>query len=233
MTVRALAEQRWRDLRDALTTIPDWRTWRTCAFVYGLFLVCSAPIGLLSGLLRPSLPQFSPAGMIGAGLLIFVRPALVEEIVFRGLLLPRRHDSMGRGRLFLVAGVALVVFVVSHPLNALLFRPGALRVFENPAYLVLTTLLGLACTATYLISRSIWPPVALHWLTVAVWIWLLGGQALLNQTARAFARPSIPSVRIQRECSRSDTTATTSASRAINDVESHHTQIRTIAAHRT
>ena len=141
--------------------------------MYGLFLVCAVPIGLLSGLLRPSLPQLSPAEMAGTGLLLFVHPALAEEIVFRGLLLPRRADSMSRGRLFVVAGAALVVYVASHPLNALLFRPGALTLFESPVYLVLAALLGLACTATYWISRSIWPPVAIHWLTVVAWIWFL------------------------------------------------------------
>jgi predicted Abi (CAAX) family protease len=188
VTMRSLAERRWRDLREALTTIPHWRTWRTCAFVYCLFLVCAVPIGLLSGLLRPSLPNLSPAEMIGTGLLFFVQPALAEEIVFRGLLLPRRADSMSRGRLFVVAGAALVVYVAAHPLNALLFRSGALTLFESPVYLVLAALLGLACTATYLISQSIWPPVALHWVTVVGWFWLLGGQALLDQTARAFAR---------------------------------------------
>jgi|SRR5437867_303849 predicted Abi (CAAX) family protease len=117
--------------------------------------------------------------MIGSGLLLFVQPALVEEIVFRGLLLPRKADSWPRGRLVLVAAAALAAYVVSHPINARLFRPQVLGVFESAPYLVLTTLLGLACTAAYLISRSIWPPVAIHWLTVVLWIWLLGGQALL------------------------------------------------------
>jgi len=182
------------DLRDALTTIPDWRTWRTCASVYGLFLVCAVPIGLSSGLLQTSLAQLSPAEMAGTGLLLFVQPALAEEIVFRGLLLPRRADSMTRGRLILVAGTALAAYVASHPLNAMLFRPGAVSLFESPVYLVLAAMLGLTCTATYLISQSIWPPVAVHWLTVLTWIWFFGGEALLNQTAHAFARALLASV---------------------------------------
>ena len=194
VTMRSLAERRLTDLRDALITIPDWRTWRTCAFEYSLILICAVPIGLLSGLLRPSLSRLSPAEMAAAGLLLFVQPALAEEIVFRGLLLPRHAGSMSRGRLIAVAGAALVVYVASHPLNALLFRPGALSLFESPAYLVLTALLGLACTATYFISRSIWPPVALHWLTMLTWIWLLDGEALLDQTARVFARALVTSV---------------------------------------
>jgi predicted Abi (CAAX) family protease len=192
--MRALAERRLRDLREALTTIPDWRTWRTCVFVYGLFLLCAFPIGLLSGLLRPSSSRLSPAELAGTALLILVQPALAEEIVFRGLLLPRLAESMSRGRLIVVAGAALVVYVASHPLNALFFRPEALGLFQSPAYLALTTLLGLTCTAAYLISRSIWPPVVLHWVTVLVWIRLLGGEALLDQTACAFVRALLAAV---------------------------------------
>ena len=153
--------------------------WRTCALVYGLFLVCAAPIGMLSGLLRPSTPHLLPAAMVRGALLIFLHPALVEEIAFRALLLPRDAGSMTRGRLVLVAGTALAVYVASHPLNAWLFRPQVLSVFASPAYLVLAALLGAACTAVYVISKSIWPSVAIHWLTVITWLWFLGGQALL------------------------------------------------------
>jgi predicted Abi (CAAX) family protease len=179
VTIRSVAQRRWLDLRDALTTVPGWRTWRTCALVYGLFLVCALPLGMSSGLLRPGAVHLAPAEIIGTSALLFVHPALVEEIVFRGLLLPRDHRAWPRGRLLLVAGAALVVYVVSHPINALLFRPQVLGLFGSAPYLALATLLGLACTAAYLISRSIWPPVAIHWVTVVSWIWLLGGHALL------------------------------------------------------
>jgi predicted Abi (CAAX) family protease len=171
-----------------------------CAFVYCLFLVCAVPIGLLSGLLRPGLPQLSPAELIGTGLLLLVHPAMTEEIVFRGLLLPRHADSMSRGRRLVLAAAALAAYVASHPLTALLFRQEALSLFENPIYLVLVALLGLSCTATYLISQSIWPPVALHWLTVVAWIWFFGGHALLDQTTRLFARALAASVRCHSIC---------------------------------
>jgi predicted Abi (CAAX) family protease len=179
VTIRSAVHRRLQDLREALTTIPDWRTWRTCALIYGLFLVCALPVGLLSRLLRPGAAHLTPPALIASGLLLFVQPALVEEIVFRGLLLPRNGASLPRGRLVRVAGAALAVYVVSHPINARLFRPQVLGLFESTPYLVLATLLGLACTTAYLISRSIWPSVAIHWLTVVIWIWLLGGQALL------------------------------------------------------
>jgi predicted Abi (CAAX) family protease len=180
VTIRSAAHRRLQDLRDALTTIPEWRTWRTCGLVYGLFLVCAFPVGLMSGLVRADPASLTRNELVASGLLLFVHPALAEEIVFRGLLLPRNSRSWPRGRLLLVAGAALAAYVVSHPINALLFRPQVVGLFEGAPYLALTTLLGLTCTAAYLISRSIWPPVAIHWLTVVTWIWLLGGKALLR-----------------------------------------------------
>ena len=179
VTIRSVVGRRLQDLRDALTTIPDWQTWRTCALVYGLFLIVALPTGLASRLVRPATASLTPVELIGSGLLLFLQPALAEEIVFRGLLLPRDARSWPRRRLIPVAATALAVYVVSHPINAMLFRPRVLSLFESTPYLLLTTLLGVTCTVTYLISRSIWPPVAIHWLTVVMWIWLLGGQALL------------------------------------------------------
>lgn len=173
------AVRRWRDLRAALTTIPDWRTWRTCALVYGVFLVVATPIGLFAGLLKPGAPHLPASEMATMGAMLLLQPALVEEIVFRGVLLPREAGTVRRGRLAAIAAAALALYVVSHPVNAWLFRPQVFGLFASPVYLVLTTLLGAACTAAYFISRSLWPSVAMHWLTVVLWIWFLGGRALL------------------------------------------------------
>lgn len=179
-TLRSLAIRRWNDLREALTTAPDARTWLACAIVYGVFLVVAAPIGLASGLLRVDTARASAVDALRVAALLFLQPALIEEIVFRGLLLPLDVRSLPRSRVVLVAGSALAVYVASHPLNAWLFRPHALGVFASPVYLVLAALLGLACTIAYFISRSIWPPVVIHWVTVVAWIGLLGGRALLR-----------------------------------------------------
>ena len=182
MTIRSFADQRLDDLRRAFTTLPAARTWLTCASVYAIFLVVAAPIGLVSGLLRPDMPHLAWQNGILTAVLIFIQPALLEEVLFRGLMLPRERRSLTRRRVVLVAAAALTLYVASHPLNARLFRPEMLGVFASPVYLVLVTLLGLACTATYFISRSIWPPVAIHWMTVMMWLWFLGGGALLRGT---------------------------------------------------
>jgi predicted Abi (CAAX) family protease len=167
---------------EALKTIPDRRAWARCGLVYGIFLICAFPIGMATGLLHPGWPSAAAQTIVVASLIALVHPAFVEELIFRVVLLPRRPSAMPRTKLIAIAVVALALYVVSHPLNALLARPAARVVFESPGYLALVTLLGLACTAAYWISRSIWPAVAIHWLTVVIWLWLLGGQALLSGT---------------------------------------------------
>jgi len=181
--LRSLAIRQWNDLREALTTAPDSRTWFACAIVYAAFLLAAAPIGLTSGLLHPTMPHLAVRDALATGVLLLIQPSLVEEIVFRGLLLPRDARTMPRRRLAVVVAAALAVYVASHPLNAWLFRPDIFGLFSSPVYLVLAALLGLACTIAYFISRSIWPPVAIHWLTVVTWIWFLGGQELLRRSA--------------------------------------------------
>ena len=164
----------------ALRTLPDLRTWAKCGILYGIFLAAALLIGLLTGFLHPGVSQATPMAMIATSLIVFVHPAFVEELIFRVVLLPRDPTSMPRGRAMGIAVVALALYVGSHPLNAVLFRPEAAPVFENTVYLLVVTMLGLTCTAAYWISKSIWPAVTIHWLTVVLWLWLLGGQALLS-----------------------------------------------------
>ena len=166
----------------ALRTIPDGRTWGRCALAYLVFLVVAFPIGLMTGLLHPGIAQMPSAQILTTALVVLVHPAFVEEFVFRVVLLPRETARVSRGRLAALVVLSLALYVGSHPVNAILFRPQVIALFESPAYLTVTTLLGVTCTAAYFISRSIWPSVVIHWLTVVLWVFTLGGQALLSGT---------------------------------------------------
>jgi predicted Abi (CAAX) family protease len=174
----------WRTLatnvRAAVVTIPNRQAWQRCALVYAFFLVCSLPIGLLSGLLHPGLARLPPAAAMFTIITLLAHPACSEELIFRVMMLPRRADRLPRGSLYARVVIALIVFVAAHPLNARLFWPASLALFANPYYLGLAALLGLACSAAYLISGSIWPSILIHWISVVLWILLLGGQALLD-----------------------------------------------------
>ncbi len=178
--MRSTVTRRLEDLRAALMTAPGARAWGACAMVFVAFVVCAGGVGVMGGLLRASLPHLAARDALATAAMVLVHPALTEEIVFRGLLLPRDAGAISRRRWWLVAGVALALYVAAHPINALLLRPEVARVFTSPLYLTLVTLLGIACTAAYVVSRSIWPPVVLHWLTVLAWLWFFGGQRVIG-----------------------------------------------------
>jgi predicted Abi (CAAX) family protease len=171
---------RARDVGAALTTWPSRGDWTLGAGLYVMFLVGAVPIGIVSGLLHPSLPPLSAGGALVTALTILLHPAFSEELVFRVLLLPRRLETVSRSRLYITIAIALFLYVVAHPLNAYFFWPAAMPIFGNPFYLAMTTLLGLTCITAYLMSGSIWLPALIHWLTVTLWLLLLGGQALLQ-----------------------------------------------------
>ena len=175
-----MLQDRFADVRAAILTFPTARNWLHCLLVYAGFGAFALSIGLGSGLLRPSLAELSPKTFALLAITTFLSPAFIEEIIFRVLPLPRDATRVTKGRLVLISVVSLVVFVAAHPLTAWLVRPTAWALFTSPAFLVCAAFLGAACTIVYLISKSLWPPVLLHWTVVLAWIVVLGGQAQLK-----------------------------------------------------
>lgn len=152
-----------RRVVQAATTVPGARAWlETLAVTLG-FCAVALPLGLSGGVLK-----LEPAPTAALLLRTFFVPSLVEELVFRVLPPPR------------LAPLALLAYVLLHPLNALLFLPSARDVFYNPVFLLLTALLGGSCGLLYHRTRSLWPPVVLHWLVVAGWLTVLGGKSALR-----------------------------------------------------
>ncbi|MCI5125432.1 MAG: CPBP family intramembrane metalloprotease, partial [Candidatus Electrothrix sp. AR5] len=46
-------------------------------------------------------------------------------------------------------------------------------------FLVIVFCLGIVCSLAYILSRSLWVPIIIHWLTVVIWVLFLGGRNLL------------------------------------------------------
>ena len=159
-----------------LTTLPDGGTWRVLAFIFVLYALLTALVASGSGFIKFSPLPLTGWGYLRLGLILLVAPSGLEESLFRAFLLPRPDE---RGALF-YAALSLMVYVLSHPVNALFFRPSARSVFTSPRFLVATTLLGVACTAATWTSGSLWPAILIHWLTVFMWLGFLGGRAALN-----------------------------------------------------
>ncbi|MEB3185099.1 MAG: CPBP family glutamic-type intramembrane protease [Cyanobacteriota bacterium] len=133
-------------------------------------------LGVASGFL--SLPwQWPPLGQAlprVAGLLLL--PALVEELLFRVLLIP--HPIEGLPWLPQLAWIALSLglFVLYHPVAGRLWYPQARALFDDPRFLLQATLLGAACSLAYGFTGSLWPPVLIHWLAVVIWLEPLQGR---------------------------------------------------------
>ena len=96
-------------------------------------------------------------------------PALLEETVFRVLLLPHPMEPVLNIKRWLLSLISWFGFMAYHlhPFTPLFFR--------EPAFLVGAGSIGIICTISYLKSGSAWVPITLHWLIVVVWLLLFGG----------------------------------------------------------
>nr|VFJ58292.1 MAG: CAAX protease self-immunity [Candidatus Kentron sp. FM]VFJ58606.1 MAG: CAAX protease self-immunity [Candidatus Kentron sp. FM]VFK11779.1 MAG: CAAX protease self-immunity [Candidatus Kentron sp. FM] len=133
--------------------------------------------GLLSGLFGFELIESELIFILPITLFLF--PSLLEEIVFRGLMIPIDTREKGFKGILGYTLSSTALFVLWHPLNALTINQGAQAFFFDGRFLFIVSLLGLVCSYSYIYSKSIWVPAMIHWLTVVVWVFFLGGRNLL------------------------------------------------------
>jgi predicted Abi (CAAX) family protease len=109
-----------------------------------------------------------------------VAPGLIEEILFRVLLIPHPSEAVTLGTWLGWAALSLGLFIVYHPLNALSFYPAGRPTFLQSPFLILATGLGLTCSIVYGLTGSLWPITLIHGLAVFVWLGWLGGLERLH-----------------------------------------------------
>lgn len=164
------------DLSTAIKT-PPGNSFTKClgiALVYG---VAALAIGFASGIYTLELLDISKFWFLPLTLLLF--PSIPEEFFFRGLLIPRNVLELPWQRSVSYVIFSAFAFTIWHPLNALTVNPTAQQFFLDPYFLTIVFLLGITCGVSYLLSRSIWVPVLIHWLTVVIWVLFLGGRNLV------------------------------------------------------
>ncbi|MGF2685832.1 CPBP family glutamic-type intramembrane protease [Marinobacter sp. DUT-3] len=142
-----------------------------------VFTIIAVSVGFGAGLFQFGWLDSTLAPLLP--FLLFVFPSFLEEALFRGVLIPRNILDSGVVKTTWAVGISTFVFVVWHPLNALAFNPTAIPLFLNPWFLMITCALGITCGYSYALSRSIWVPVIIHWVTVSVWVLFLGGRNLV------------------------------------------------------
>lgn len=145
--------------------------------LFPFYVAAALAIGFGSGLLRwePVMTVWAPVVLLA----MLVSPSILEEVVFRGLLIPRDIRRSGRLRAALTISWSTLLYVLWHPLAALITGPEERRFFSDPAFLAIVTLLGITCGHNYVVSRSLWGSILIHWVTVVVWVFLFGGHSLV------------------------------------------------------
>ena len=156
-------------------TLPGVDQWLLCLLVFSLFGGVAYWIGLQTGLIRKdeSIPGAREQAIIA--LRTFFHPALVEETIFRGLLLPPPPLCLKSPSDSISLLLSLMAFILVHPLNGVLFNPERRQVFTHPVFLSLAALLGIITSALYCLTASLWPCVVFHWLVVFLWTTRYGG----------------------------------------------------------
>jgi predicted Abi (CAAX) family protease len=175
MIRRYLRENTWR----ALKTPPwqsGWHPWLTLP----PYAIAAVVIGSAAGLLHWQ--PLSGGLVMVLPLTLFLFPSLLEELVFRGIFIPRDVLKQGPAAAARAIALSTAAFVIWHPVNALTVNTSAIPLFLDPWFLAITTVLGVTCGTAYVLSGSLWVPVVIHWLSVTVWVLLLGGRNLLLET---------------------------------------------------
>ncbi|MEO1208313.1 MAG: CPBP family glutamic-type intramembrane protease [Cyanobacteria bacterium J06638_20] len=175
-----------RLLNATLTPLGE-REWAIFLAILGLYTAIALPFGFQSHFLtvtrHPPFPWWKTVLTI---VRLFFLPALFEEII-RVILLP--HPSEGVSIVFWIvwALISLVLYVAYHPINARTFYRAGYPTFTRLPFLVLCTLLGLACTLLYAFTGSLIALVLFHWLVVVFWLFWLGGLGKLGYVDKSLS----------------------------------------------
>lgn len=153
--------------------------WAVFLLILGMYGAIAIPVGIKTGFLTPVYAGLTAPQATKLVVRIFFLPALVEEFV-RVLILPHPTEGMSYLAWWLWANLALFLYVIYHPLNARTFYPAGNPLFFSKPFLLLCTLLGIACTALYALTGSLMGLVLFHWTVVAVWILSFGGYKQLQ-----------------------------------------------------
>jgi len=161
-----------------LPSSSDW--WITVLALVGYGAI-ALPIGFLQNFLKVRPWKASKWQYALLALRLFFLPALVEEFVFRVLLLPYPRAGITVQQWLFWAIFSLILFILYHPLNAKTFYKAGGSTFLKPTFLLLTGLLGFVCTLVYFLTGSLLTITLIHWVVVLVWLVILGGMERLGK----------------------------------------------------
>ncbi len=148
-----------------------------CTAIFFLFGLFAITVGLHSKILELNFNKklVRPTLFI----ILFIFPSFLEESFFRGIIIPLKKTQDNNVLSAIYTIISSSAFTLWHPLNAWAGNKGAAEYFYDSSFLLITFVLGIVCSITYIISRSLWIPVAIHWIVVVAWVVFFGGRNLL------------------------------------------------------
>ncbi|MBE9140080.1 CPBP family intramembrane metalloprotease [Nodosilinea sp. LEGE 07088] len=160
------------------------------AGLLAIYAAIAIPWGRQNGILVRQNAFGHPIRTVLHALRLWFVPALVEEVIFRVLLLPHPIEGIATGRWLVWAAIGLGLFVLYHWVLGKTVYRAAQDTLCDRRFLTLVGGAGLLLTALYGITGSLWLIVFTHWAMVLVWIYALGGKARLP--GRKAAQRSTP-----------------------------------------
>ncbi|MBD2233892.1 CPBP family glutamic-type intramembrane protease [Phormidium tenue] len=167
-------------LADASATGLSWPLGLLGLGAIALYGLIALPFGLKNGFLVRQNAAATPLGLGLDALRRFIAPALLEETIFRVMLLPHPVEGVPGDRWLLWGIVSFVAFVLYHVLLDRTLYRGTGAGLSDPRFLVLAGWLGLILIGAYWITGSLWVVVLMHWVVVLVWVYRFGGWARLS-----------------------------------------------------
>jgi predicted Abi (CAAX) family protease len=137
------------------------------------------PFGLRSGYLQWQIARTPPLRSLLNGVKLFFFPALIEESVFRVMLLPHPTEGISQAAWLAWAVLGIGLFVLYH-WGLSQVRPQAGQALRDRRFLGMVVWFGLILTLLYGLTGSLWAVTVVHWLVVLSWIYGFGGYQRLQ-----------------------------------------------------
>ncbi len=168
-----------------MVTLPSMYGWLVGLGLLSVYSLVAISFGLRSGFLTLNHKFDSLDRSVGTNIHsivhLFFLPALLEEILFRLLLIPHPIETVISSDIYLWSAISLGLFIIYHPLNALTFYKPGNPTFMDWRFLTLAGLLGMVCSIAYLLTGSIWSAVLIHWVVVVGWLKVFGGDRSVHK----------------------------------------------------
>uniref|UniRef100_A0A7S0MKZ1 CAAX prenyl protease 2/Lysostaphin resistance protein A-like domain-containing protein n=1 Tax=Cryptomonas curvata TaxID=233186 RepID=A0A7S0MKZ1_9CRYP len=186
----------WTRLEASLLTPFDVNSIYVTAGVLGVLAVIATPIGQLSGFLSFRHAHADPDDAVKSRLVVafgvvrtFFVPSLLEECFWRACLLP--HPMVDAACIgggpdcwapYLIPNILFTLgHVASGAACGQVGLTGYRDTFYDPRFLLLAGCVGTAATAAYALTGGcVWAAAVVHWVPVAVWLFVFDGQDRLN-----------------------------------------------------